>query len=119
MELWDPAKTYLLEDGDGFPWFMHLKHKLRVTEEPWFSGYARGQPAKLFVVLGPEHAGRYVALESRLTATLEVQMSFCGVASVVVNLVENPTTTYGQNPMQDVIAVGMTVLRHVDDPRFS
>jgi len=114
----DRDETFILETGDGFPEFMHIKHEIRPVTEPWFSGAARGQRAALFVILSPEHIGRYVALASKTRATIEEQMNFRDVASVVVNLVENPTDTYDPNSMDDVTAVGMTVLRRLEDPRF-
>jgi hypothetical protein len=117
MEFDDRSETYILEPGDGFPEFMRVRHELRVAHAPWFNGIARGHSAILFVVLGPEHEGRYVALQPRTMASINEQMSRSGMASVVVNLINNSSQSYGQ-AAQDVTAVGMSVLRRPGDARF-
>lgn len=118
MSFWETTDIYILEDGDGDPEFMHVRHEVRFADEPWFTDSVYGQPASLFVVLGPQHQGRYVALTSRWTESIEEQLLEFGIASVAVNLVENATSTFGQDQTRDLRGVGMTVLRRPDDSRF-
>jgi len=119
LDFWNLEEILVLENGDGNPDFMHVKHQVRFVEEHWFNGQARGQAAHLFVVISDEPTRKYVALSSRRAISIEDQMLESGMASVVVNIVLNPTNTYGQDIIADARAVGMTVLRRIDDPRFA
>lgn len=118
MGFWNIGDVYLLEDGDGDPTFMHVQHVIEVVEEDWFNGTARGEPAQLFQISGPYHVGRFVALVPRTAMALDEQMITRGFASVIVNLVENATDTYGVSPMDDCFAIGMTVLQRLDDRKI-
>ncbi|MNQ89982.1 hypothetical protein D3C85_1053070 [compost metagenome] len=119
MQVSDSNEVYVLEDGDGDPEFMHETHEVVERHEDWFDGFARGQIGKLFQILGPKHQGQYVVLTPRRMLSIEQQMADSGYASVVVNLVLNSTATYGDDPLGDVAAIGMTTLRRRVDPRFA
>jgi hypothetical protein len=112
-------EIYVLEDGDGDPNFMHMRHEVRMARETWFPGHILGEPAILFIIVGTAHKGQYVALRSRWTQSIEDQMLTNGFASVSVDVIGNPTPTFGTNyPTEDRIGGGMTVLRRSGDRRF-
>lgn len=105
------VERYILEDGDGDPAFMHIKHELMRAEKNWFHDIIQDQPAELFIIVSSNHYGSYIALSSRINMSIEEQIERNGFASVVVNLIQNPTETFGANPESDSVPIGMTILR--------
>ncbi len=106
------SPAYLLEDGDGTPEYLHLKHQLRRAQTPWFKGRIGPEDALLFVVDGGPHDGQYVALWPR-GQSIETDVATQGYARVGVEFIGNATETFGADLARDIVGVGMSILRDV------
>lgn len=100
---------YWIDGGDGDQDYFSEKLCLKQVSEPWFKGkIARGE-ALLFLVESGDHRGAYVALSSRVLASIADQFSFRDWASVVVHIVRNPTDTF-DGGLEQAQAIGMSVV---------
>jgi hypothetical protein len=107
---------WVLEDGDGDPAFIHMKHKVRVAQAEWFPGQIMEHAATLVEVVGGPYQGRYVTLISRVLQPIDEQMAEQGFANVVARPIRNSTSSFDERT--DLEIGGMTVLRRIDDVRF-
>ena len=116
----DLAEPLVLEDGDGDPSWLNQRHLVQHVSPNWFSGRMGDfyGSALLFQVLGPNHAGEFVALTPRTQAPIADQLRTDGVASVIVHRFACDAATLGQNGSCESTAIGMTVLRRQHDARF-
>ena len=76
---------YIIDGGDGGGGFFSEKRHLKPVSQDWFPGEINGRKADLYEVIGDHSKYTYVALTSRVTATMEEQMQFNQGASVVVH----------------------------------
>lgn len=96
-----------LNGGDGDQSYFSEPIELDVVERDWFKAETPRGIAKLTQVLSGRHAGKYVALSSRVLASIDDQLAARSFASVVVMLVKNPGP--GFEPTLDQLdAVGMS-----------
>lgn len=118
--LHDLSEPLVLEDGDGDPSWLHERHLVQHISPSWFSGRMGDWygSALLFRVVGPNHEGELVALTPRTQATITDQLRADGVASVIVHRFVCDAATLERNGNCESTAIGMTVLRRRDDPRF-
>ena len=77
----------ILIGGDGEQAWFGAPIELEKVDRGWFNSHTeRGQGTLVQVVSGP-HAGKYIALTSKVTASIEDQLASLGQASVVVNVI--------------------------------
>ena len=115
------GQSFILENGDGDPEWLHQRHRVEYVDRDWFSGEVEGRPGGvlLFRVTGWPHRGEFVALSSRWRSSIEEQMQENGAASVVVHRFLCESSVLERGEPCETRAIGMTVLRHADDRRFA
>ncbi|HKN85266.1 MAG TPA: hypothetical protein VJV04_00255 [Nitrospiraceae bacterium] len=95
-----------INGGDGDQnYFSHALH-LKMVKRDWFSGDTPHGFAILFQVVGGLHDGEYIALTSRVQASLDEQFRDRGWASVIVQTVKNAGPGFVPN-FDNLRAVGM------------
>lgn len=96
--------------GDGEPDFFIIPRRIRLTEADWFPGrLIRGEALLFLVEGGGKYGGKYVALTTRVLAPLRDQLVSYGNASVVVHLINNPTSSFDGSE-RDADPFGMAVV---------
>ena len=96
-----------LNGGDGDQSYFSEPIELEVVERDWFKPETPRGIAKLTQVLSGRHVGEYIALTSRVLASIEEQLAHRSAASVVVMVVKDPGP--GFEPTLDRLdAVGMS-----------
>lgn len=114
------SEPLILEDGDGDPSWLHERHLVEPVTRDWFSGKI-GEwygTALLFRVLGPNHEGELIALTPRTIGTIEGSLQSGGCASVIVHRFACDEEAMRSGASCKSSAIGMTVLRRADDPRW-
>jgi hypothetical protein len=99
--------------GDGDQAYFGEPFVAERVEEVWFPKRLERGPAWLVRILDGRHLGEYLALTSRVQASLEEQMAIRDMLSVVVQRVKEPglglTETEATMP-----AIGMTAVDVLD-----
>ena len=80
----------------------------RVTED-WFPGVLEGGGAWLVRIVDGRHRGEYLALTSRVLASLEDQMKVRNFLSVVVQVIRHPGNGFRETAAS-APAIGMTAV---------
>jgi len=99
--------TYKIDGGDGDQFYFSTLLILELTAEAWFDGKVRRGDAELFRVKEGQHEGTYIALTSRVLESIESQLDRQNIASVIVQVIKNPTTTF-EGSDRDATPVGMS-----------
>ncbi len=76
--------------GDGDPNYLAESFIAERVQEDWFPDALERGPAWLVKIVSGRHFGEYLALTSRVEASLEDQMAIRDMLSVVVQLVKTP-----------------------------
>jgi hypothetical protein len=113
MERSAMSKTYRLLDGDGDQTYLGSPKLLRPVKRDWFNGRLVRGDAMLFQIVEGEFKGDYVALTARTRANLREWLDKKGWASVVVQWISNPSSTFSEND-EEAPPVGMTVVEDAD-----
>ena len=100
---------FRIDTGDGDQQFFSEPKDLRLTDAAWFSRQLPRGEALLFIVENGPYSGKYVAVTSRVVEGLEDQIASRGVASVVVHLVSNPTSSF-DGSTKDAFPIGMAAI---------
>lgn len=103
---------YKIEGGDGDQNYFSSALILEPAEEAWFGGEVRRGDAMLFLVKKGEHEGTYIALTSRGLDSTESQLERRNIASVIVHIIKNPSTTFDGSE-RDADPIGMSVLERL------
>lgn len=95
--------------GDGDQSYFAEPFLTERVIEPWFPSNIERGPAYLVKVLTGAHRGEYLALTSRVLATLEEQSATRGYLSVVVHVVCDPGPGFVASP-ERLPAIGMAAV---------
>ena len=76
--------------GDGDQRYFAESFLVEKVEENWFPAKLKRGPAWLVKILDGSHRGEYLALTSRVIASLEEQLAVRNMLSVVVQTIRNP-----------------------------
>lgn len=104
--------------GDGDQKYFSAPFLAERVVEPWFPSIIERGPAYLLKVKTGIHCGEYLAITSRMLASLEEQMSIRNYLSVVVHAVVDPG--YGFIASSERLpAVGMAIIEVLSSARPS
>jgi hypothetical protein len=106
---------FVFDGGDGDQRYLGDPFIAERVFEPWFPKQIYDGEAYLALILTGAHKDEYLALTSRMVASLEEQLRVRDYLSVVVHLVRNPgpdfTADAGNLP-----AIGMAAVKVVTPP---
>jgi hypothetical protein len=100
-----------VDGGDGDQSYFSEPIELEVVKPDWFSAKTPRGTAILTRVLSGRHAGEYIALTSRVLASLKDQLA-SGGASVVVMVVRRPGPGF-EPTLAQLDAIGMSFVEVV------
>lgn len=100
--------------ADGDPDYFGEPFLAERVEEDWFPGELERGPAWLVRILTGRHAGEFLALTSRLNASLEDQMEVRDMLSVVVQLVRETGSRFVETE-KTMPPIAMAVVEIVND----
>jgi hypothetical protein len=106
------GQQFVMDGGDGDQSFFSERKMMRLTTAAWFPGHVRRGPAMLLVVEGGKHDGEYVALTTRVLASLDDQLTERNWASVVVHRIKNPTPSFDGSE-KDAYPIGMSFVEKI------
>jgi hypothetical protein len=106
------GELFRIEGGDGDPTFFSKPQILRLTDAAWFPNRVLRGDALLFVVEGGQNAGEYIAVTTRVIASLVDQISDQGWASGVVHKIRNPTSSFDGSE-RDAFPIGMAFIERM------
>lgn len=106
------SSTFILEDGDGDPDWLHERHIVEHVSSDGFSGLSGDWygNALLFRVVGPNHEGEIIALSPRTVGEIPEQLKTNGFASVIVHRFACEETVLRSGEASSSSAIGMTIL---------
>lgn len=103
---------FKIDGGDGDQAFFEPGYWVETGSAPWFDpAFPRGQALLLRAITGI-HAGRYLAITSRVPASIDEQIASRGMASVILHTIEHAGDAFAADT-DAVRAVGMTVIARV------
>lgn len=106
----DIGAFFRIDGGDGDQDFFGRSIITQRVAEPWFGGSLPGWgEAFLLRVVGGPRIGEYVAITSRLTDSLSVQLARGQWISVVVHRVLQPGPDFSAD-LESVPAIGMAAI---------
>lgn len=108
---------FLFEGGDGDRAYFDNSFVAELVKESWFPSEIPRGKAYLAHILTGAHKGEYLALTSRVEASLEEQLSVRDYLSVVVHSVRNPGAGFVAED-ENLPAIGMAAVK-VIRPRES
>jgi hypothetical protein len=100
------VRRLVLTGGDGDQSYLGTPIELQIVEREWFIEETLRGRATLAQILEGSHRGKYVALTSRVLASIGDQLAEQGSASVVINVVRHPGPEY-RPTLDNLDAVGM------------
>ncbi|WP_340692268.1 hypothetical protein [Hyphomonas sp.] len=103
------AKEYVIDGGDGDQTYFSEPIFLEEVQADWFEGQVLRGEGMLLRAKDGKHAGEYFIVTSRGTDSIASQLDRNSVASVVVHVVTNPTTSFNGGE-KDANPFGMTFL---------
>jgi hypothetical protein len=106
------GERFRIDGGDGDQAFFSQPQILRLTEAAWFPSRVRRGEALLFVVEGGQNSGEYIALTTRVMASLVDQIRDHGWASGVVHRIRNPTPSFDGSE-RDADPIGMAFIERL------
>lgn len=106
---------FVIIGGDGNQDFLQEKQILRLTNADWFPGVTHmsgGEPALLFIIEGGRWSGQYLVLSPR-GGPVEKQFELHGNASVVLELVRNPTSSFRTDVEDQTYPLAMGMVKKI------
>jgi len=104
------GEKFWIDEGDGDQRYLAAPINVFLTEASWFTAEIPDfGPALLFVVVGGQHDGKYLAATSR-GGILSEKLSEYGYSSAVIWHVTNPTLSYDPTSDKDLENIGMSVI---------
>ncbi len=107
---------FVIAGGDGDQDFLNEPQTLVLTTAEWFPDFTcmsgKG-PAMLFKIDGGRWSGRYLALSSRVQASLVSQFATHGLASTVVQLILDPDASFDPSSGRSIDALAMAVVYRI------
>lgn len=103
---------YKIDGGDGDQQFFSEELLLERTDTDWFPGRVKRGEAQLYRIVKGKFIDKYLIVTSRVHSSIDEQMSSRGIASVVVQIVNNPTKSFDGSD-RDAFPFGMSVLEKV------
>jgi len=101
--------------GDGDQSYFGERFEAEQVDEDWFPGILKRGSAWLVRIVSGNHCGEYLALTSRVNASLEEQMAVRNHLSVVVQVLTAPGPGFVENEIT-APAIGMTVVEVLTPP---
>jgi hypothetical protein len=99
--------------GDGDQGYFSESFLAEKVFEPWFPSKIERGPAYLLKVITGSHCGEYLAITSRMVASLEDQLEVRDYLSVVVHQVRDPGPGFVASA-ERLPAIGMAAIEALD-----
>jgi hypothetical protein len=106
---------FLFEGGDGDQSYFSKSFIAERVFEPWFPDVIERGSAYLLKVLTGPHQDEYLAITSRVVASLEDQIAIRNYISVVVHTLRNPGPGFVASP-ENLFAIGMAAIEVLKPP---
>jgi hypothetical protein len=106
------GSRFRIDRGDGDPSFFYHPFIARRVDEDWFPGLLPRGPAYLLKIENGQRAGQYIAITSRVVASLEEQLRDSRWISVVIHLIKNPGDHFSPT-LEGADAVGMAAIEAI------
>jgi len=100
------------DGGDGDQGYLGSPFTAVRVYEPWFPDRVRRGPAWLVRIGSGAHEGEFLALTSRVVASLDEQLEIRDYLSVVVHVVKQPGPGFSETE-ENLPAIGMAAVEVV------
>ena len=103
------GSLFKIDGGDGDPSFFDQAFTARRVEESWFSGTLPRGEAYLLRIESGNLSGEYIAITSRIVASLKDQLENNNWISVVIHFIRDPGVGFSPT-LESAEAVGMAAI---------